>query len=266
MKIPRVAFVFPVVILTGFAVYYATTSLLRSRINAECERALKTAAAAIRVYVAADAQHRYPSLSPVRGQLKMSVDLNAIWNPYANYSAGQTSNEFDKQFWYLGWIIPNERSGLEWLEQYLEHAPAFDKIDVPSPRIWPDCEADIAARQRVFNAEWRKTHPDGKRLPGENDRDGPQFAEPRLSEIQGYRPLQEGAWRWFAVWVQCVPTRMRYETDFPVLIERPERHGDGGHVLYMDGHVEFVPYPGKFPMTPKFIEGLRTLDNMESRK
>ena len=24
----------------------------------------------------------------------------------------------------------------------------------------------------------------------------------------------------------------------------------GGNVLYMDGHVEFIKYPGKFPMTP----------------
>jgi prepilin-type processing-associated H-X9-DG protein len=24
----------------------------------------------------------------------------------------------------------------------------------------------------------------------------------------------------------------------------------GGNVLYMDGHVEFVKYPGKFPMSP----------------
>ena len=31
----------------------------------------------------------------------------------------------------------------------------------------------------------------------------------------------------------------------------------------MDGHVEFVPYPGKFPMVPAFIEGLRSLDALD---
>lgn len=27
----------------------------------------------------------------------------------------------------------------------------------------------------------------------------------------------------------------------------------GGLVLYMDGHVEWVPYPGKFPMSEAFV-------------
>lgn len=45
--------------------------------------------------------------------------------------------------------------------------------------------------------------------------------------------------------------------------ERPELHGIGGHVLYLDGHFEFVPYPGKFPMVPSFVEGLRSLDALQ---
>jgi len=49
------------------------------------------------------------------------------------------------------------------------------------------------------------------------------------------------------------------------MIERPEFHGDGGHILYLDGHVEFVSYPGKFPMTPAFIDGLRSLDTLETK-
>ena len=43
-----------------------------------------------------------------------------------------------------------------------------------------------------------------------------------------------------------------------VMVEDPGHHEKpGGCVLYMDGHVEFVEYPGKFPMTPAFIEALR---------
>ena len=45
--------------------------------------------------------------------------------------------------------------------------------------------------------------------------------------------------------------------------ERPELHGIGGHVLYLDGHFEFVPYPGKFPTVPSFVEGLRSLDELQ---
>jgi len=47
----------------------------------------------------------------------------------------------------------------------------------------------------------------------------------------------------------------------PVLIERLGNHKDpGGHVLYLDGHVEFVPYPGPFPMTKETVALLESLD------
>jgi prepilin-type processing-associated H-X9-DG protein len=47
----------------------------------------------------------------------------------------------------------------------------------------------------------------------------------------------------------------------PLLVERPNNHGgNGGHVLYLDGHVEWLPYPGPFPMTQSFIEGLIALE------
>lgn len=50
----------------------------------------------------------------------------------------------------------------------------------------------------------------------------------------------------------------------PVLVERPNHHGKpGGHVLYLDGHVEFVEYPGKWPMTKQTIEGLTALDSLD---
>lgn len=49
----------------------------------------------------------------------------------------------------------------------------------------------------------------------------------------------------------------------PVLVERPENHETpGGHVLYMDGHVEFIPYPGSWPMTEQTIAILNELDAM----
>lgn len=51
-------------------------------------------------------------------------------------------------------------------------------------------------------------------------------------------------------------------SDIPVVIEWPENHrAPGGHVVYLDGHREYVPYPGKFPMTETAISTLRALDN-----
>jgi prepilin-type processing-associated H-X9-DG protein len=48
-------------------------------------------------------------------------------------------------------------------------------------------------------------------------------------------------------------------SEIPVIWEWPSNHGKGGNVLYLDGHVEFVPYPGKFPMTKPFIEALKEI-------
>ena len=58
----------------------------------------------------------------------------------------------------------------------------------------------------------------------------------------------------------------RDETDallarIPVLIEWPTHHDvPGGNVLFLDGHVEFIPYPGPFPMTERFIATLRDMN------
>lgn len=51
------------------------------------------------------------------------------------------------------------------------------------------------------------------------------------------------------------------EHNIVVAFEWPENHiwNSGGHVLYMDGHVEWVEYPGEFPMTVQTISTLRTL-------
>ncbi|MBL7649957.1 MAG: hypothetical protein JNK74_27605 [Candidatus Hydrogenedentes bacterium] len=49
------------------------------------------------------------------------------------------------------------------------------------------------------------------------------------------------------------------QSRMPVMIEWPENHEGqlGGNVLYMDGHVEWQPYPGEFPMTEATINALR---------
>ena len=48
----------------------------------------------------------------------------------------------------------------------------------------------------------------------------------------------------------------------PVIIERPGHHKDplGGNVLYADGHVEYIEYPGKYPMTEAVISALESFD------
>jgi prepilin-type processing-associated H-X9-DG protein len=52
----------------------------------------------------------------------------------------------------------------------------------------------------------------------------------------------------------------QWQARIPILIEHPGNHTpEGGNVLYMDGRVEFIPYPGKWPMTPTTMNLLRML-------
>lgn len=47
----------------------------------------------------------------------------------------------------------------------------------------------------------------------------------------------------------------------PVVIEWPGNHNPiGGHVVYLDGHREYINYPGKFPMSETFIAALKRMD------
>ncbi len=43
----------------------------------------------------------------------------------------------------------------------------------------------------------------------------------------------------------------------PILVESEGNHADqGAHVVYLDGHIDFIPYGDKFPVTSEFYEGL----------
>lgn len=74
--------------------------------------------------------------------------------------------------------------------------------------------------------------------------------------------LREGVERFFITDINGPGVELpRLRAALPVMIERPENHPPGGgHVLFLDGHVEFIPYPGEWPMTEKTIGILRSLD------
>jgi prepilin-type processing-associated H-X9-DG protein len=51
----------------------------------------------------------------------------------------------------------------------------------------------------------------------------------------------------------------------PLMIERLGNHRpEGGNVLYLDGRVEFIEYPGKFPMTERTIAALERMDQAQA--
>lgn len=99
--------------------------------------------------------------------------------------------------------------------------------------------------------------PDTKVLAYYND-------DPHIAYSHLWR-IRDGVERFF-IWgyintVSHERARQEVIPRVPVLIERPGNHEEpGGHVLYWDGHVEFIEYPGKWPMTEKTIGILNELD------
>lgn len=78
--------------------------------------------------------------------------------------------------------------------------------------------------------------------------------------------LREGVEHHFLLADEIEPgASARMQSEIPILIERRGNHKpDGAHVLYFDGHVEFIEYPGKWPMTEKTIGILNGLDALRA--
>ncbi len=67
--------------------------------------------------------------------------------------------------------------------------------------------------------------------------------------------LREGVERFFIEDINDPTSSAVVMSSIPVMWERLGHHEpEGGNVLFLDGHVEFLRYPGEFPMTPAFMK------------
>ncbi|MCC6697050.1 MAG: hypothetical protein IT365_15590 [Candidatus Hydrogenedentes bacterium] len=75
--------------------------------------------------------------------------------------------------------------------------------------------------------------------------------------------LREGVERFFIADINNPAASAQAQAQIPVIIERPGLQKGGSCVLFMDGHTEFIEYPGRFPMTDRFIRALQSLDELK---
>jgi len=75
--------------------------------------------------------------------------------------------------------------------------------------------------------------------------------------------LKEGVERFFITDIENPAAGAQAQASVPAIIERPGNHEGGAWVLYMDGHVEFLEYPGRWPMTEAFVQALQSLDELK---
>jgi len=77
--------------------------------------------------------------------------------------------------------------------------------------------------------------------------------------------LREGVERFFITDINNPAAAAVLQSSIPIMWDRPGRHVPGGsNVLYMDGHVEFVRYPGKFPVSERFMSRLEEISAKKS--
>jgi prepilin-type processing-associated H-X9-DG protein len=77
--------------------------------------------------------------------------------------------------------------------------------------------------------------------------------------------LREGVERFYITDINAPAAAAAAEAQarIPILIERPGNHEPaGGNVLFMDGHVQFIP-EGQWPMTKDTIEAIKQLDALK---
>jgi len=231
--------------------------------NWECAQNLERVGAALKTYASQNDSGRFAPLSPTPGRLMFpaeSIGPKAVYLASSMISNAnperaemeERAESFaqsafdDKSYWYVGYAFANEKSAKAWLDAYKQTVP----LGAPVPDFQTTMRRNSNYERRCRLAETLRRS---------------------LGMWPGFRPnsdvmyahLSEGIGTTLAPEEEVFADRDEVDERIPVLIERPELHGNGGHVLFMDGHVEFMPYPGPFPMTKEFIEGLRSLDRLE---
>ena len=80
--------------------------------------------------------------------------------------------------------------------------------------------------------------------------------DPKISMSEKLPFLREGIERFYITDINDPSASAKVQSSIPVMMDWPDNHKnpDGGSVLYMDGHVEFIKYPGKWPMTEKTMK------------
>ena len=215
--------------------------------RSSCQNNLKEIGLVCKMFTNESKDERYPELSSQPGRLMFS-------------------NESD---WYKSPIYPEYLTDLSILL-----CPSDDDASLLSPTgagSDPDLMLDdhsyfylgYAVNSdedvRVFAEAYRRRVSEGLRFnedldvaPGQGSRGGDTLYL-----------LREGIERFLATDINNPAACAMAQAIIPILIERPDNHTPrGGNVLFMDGHVEFIRYPGKWPMTEKTIGILEALDKL----
>jgi prepilin-type processing-associated H-X9-DG protein len=155
-------------------------------------------------------------------------------------------------------VVTNEKEGLAAIDAYLKLFNGRPKTVPPSTE-----KEDEKAKPELILTGRELTS-----FPGKSAESDSLLLEDHLFVTQGTGNLGGDVIHRLTLDSEFygIPPELRnpevsYPSMVPIMWEWPDNHSfAGGNVLYLDGHVEFVPYPGNFPMTKNFIEALRKVE------
>lgn len=224
-----------------------------------CQNNLKQLDVVFKMFAAEHPDKLYPPLSPEPGRLMFANDAEGYSNVYPEYltdlsdlsimlcprtagysEPGSPRDESDVNFllddhsyFYLGYAVLNDDEVEAFAEEYRRR--------IAEGRGFLD---DMAVAQGKGNLGTNTIF----RLRDDIERVIHADALAKAQQAPAGSP-SAGA---------SVPT-----SEIPVMIERPDNHSmPGGSVLYLDGHVDFIDFPGRWPMTKKTMSVLKELDAM----
>ncbi|MCC6698383.1 MAG: hypothetical protein IT365_22350 [Candidatus Hydrogenedentes bacterium] len=197
--------------------------------SAGCQNNLKQMGLVFRMFTNESAGERYPRLSNEPGRLMMRKD------------------EVYPEFVHDPEILTCPGKAPE------TPMPCFDDRDYVYLGYLVSNDQDVLAFANAYTAEIAAGGDFSNDLPGET------------SYGHTIYRLREGIARFLIVDINDTEKYYAIMRGIPVMFDWPDNHqeGWGGNVLFMDGHVEFVHYPGQFPMTETTISTLAELANYE---
>jgi prepilin-type processing-associated H-X9-DG protein len=213
-------------VLTGISLSSADWGATASASRSTCQNNLKQMGLVYMMY-AGENRGEWPPLSPIPGRLmpkedavfpKYLTDLNVTVCPADRNAPNPVASVDDESYIYLGYVLENEGEALAFCKSYKE----------------------LVAQGLPFGNDLKVNLGEGN---GRSDT---------------IYPFKEGVERFLITDINDSAAASTIQSIVPVMIEWPGHHGrpPGGNVLYMDGHVEYLAYPGKWPMTPGTIGAL----------
>ena len=194
-----------------------------TRLRGSCQNNLKQLGLVIKMYASESKGSQYPPLSSESGKLMFEAknvvpeymsDMDIINCPAIDNKKSEIN---DESYVYLGYVLRNETDVERFAQYYREHTAKGGPFD----ELIPTTETD-----------------------------------PELPLLKGIPFLKEGVERLYIKDINIPSASAMMQSSIPIIIEWPDHHRNpqGGSILYMDGHVEYCEYPGKWPMTEKTMK------------